>query len=194
MIGDDSTDIAQPGAFPVKGRVRAVLLLGFCCWHAAFMIASIVPRNDGPHERGNRAVDFYRLFVGGEQQWNMFETIPRHHSLDARIVVDDGKGGRTTLGSVMPGFTPYPSPENARYYNVFYRILQGSVRSPLFLAYLRKTEELLRARHGDSVTGHWALVVDVEWTRTLSESSRDGVLYVSGKRYFDTANPGGVAP
>ena len=194
MNGEDSPNAAQHGAFPVKGRMWSVLLVGFCCWHAVFLIASIVPRMSSGDERGNPALNFYRLFVSGDQRWNMFETIPQHHSLDARIEVDDGHGGRANLGSVMPGFTPYPNPENARYYNLFYRILLGSEKSPLFLAYLRRTDDLLRAQHGNTITGRWALVVDVEWTRALADSRRDGMLYVPATRFFDPANPGGIAP
>ena len=202
----------------MKGRVGAVLLVGFCCWHAVFLIASIVPRNTAGDALGNgvpnfyrrfvawqermmpdnsrriRALNFYRLLVSGDQQWNMFETIPTLHSFDTRIEVDDGRGGRTTLGSMMPGFTPYPHPEDARYYNLFYRMLQGSDRSPQFLAYLRRTEGLLNARYGNAIAGHWKLVVDVEWTRDLSQSSRDGGLYVPAVRFFDTAHLGGIAP
>ena len=178
----------------MKGRVGAVLLVGFCCWHAVFLIASIVPRKPSGKERGNRALDFYRVFASGDQLWNMFETIPPHHSLDARIELDDGHGGRTLMGSVLPGGTPYPNPEDARYYNVFYRILLGSEKSPLFLAYLRRMDDLLRAQYGDSMMGHWELVVDVEVTRVLSASRRDGGLYLPATRSFDPANPGGIAP
>lgn len=194
MSGEDSANAAQPETFPVKRRVLTILLVSFCCWHAVFLIASIVPRKLTGDERGNRALNFYRLFASGDQRWNMFETIPAHHSLESRIEVDDGRGGRAMMGSVLPGFTPYPNPEDARYYNVLYRILLGPEKSQLFLAYLRKTDDLLRARFGDSITGHWALVVDVEVTRTLILSSRDGVLYVPATRSFDVAHPGGVAP
>jgi len=192
MSGDDSANSAQGETFPVKGRVWAVLLLGFCCWHSGFLIASIVPRQTGEGKKGNPALNLYRTFISGDQHWNMFETIPLHRSLDAWIEVDDGKGGRATLGSVLPGFTPYPSPENTRYYNLFYRIMLNAARSPYFGAYLRRTDGLLRARYGSSITGHWALVVDVECMRPLHDSRRDGVPYVPATGYFDAANPGGV--
>ena len=192
MSGEDPATATQSGAFPVKGRVWAVLLLGFCCWHAGFLIASIVPRQTDDGKKGSPAMNLYRTFVSGDQRWNMFESIPLHHSLNARIEVDDGKGGRATMGSVMPGFTPYPNPEDARYYNSFFRILLDPARSAFFQAYLRRTDALLRTRHGNAITGRWALVVDVECMRTLILSSRDGVLYVPASRSFDTANPGGV--
>lgn len=194
MSGDDSACATQPGSLRAKTTLWALLMLVFCCWHAGFLIVSILPRDKEARERGNPAMNLYRLFVGGDQHWNMFETIPQHHSLGARIEVYDEKGGRTILGSVMPGFSPYPDPEDARYYNVFFRILMDSEKSRLFHAYLRKIDALLGARHGNSIAGHWAMVVDVEWMRVLSEIRRDGVLYVPGTRSFDIANPGGISP
>jgi hypothetical protein len=194
MSGDDSANFAQGETFPVKGRVWAVLLLGFCCWHAAFLIASIVPRQTASGKKGSPALNLYRIFVSGDQQWNMFETIPLLHSFDVRIEVDSGQGGRATVGSVLPGFAPYPQPEFSRYYVMFHRMLLNSTSPSFFEAYLRKTDELLRARHGGSSTGRWALVVDMEWTRTLIHSRGDGVLYVPATRSFDAANPRGVSP
>ncbi len=172
----------------------AALLLAFCCWHAVFLIASIAPRKKLPEEKGNAALNLYKLFVSGPQKWNLFETIPDHHDLDPRIVVTDGQGGRTTLGCVLPGFTAYPRPEKARYYNLFFFLLLNVQRPSFFEAYLRQAEDGVRARHGGAIPGHWELVVDVEWTRALVLSRRDGGLYVPGTRSFDVANPGGISP
>lgn len=194
MSGGDSAGPAQRGPFPVKNRVGAALLVGFCCWHSIFLIAAVVPRTVGRDERGNPATDLYRTLVSGPQQWNVFETIPLLHSFDARIQVDDGRGHRETLGSVMPGFAPYPRPENARYYNVFYRMLLDPDRSAFLEAYLRKAGTQMRSPQGGAFTGHWALVVDVEWTRILGESRRGGALYVPATRAFDTAHRGGITP
>ena len=192
MSDDAPASAAQRGAFPLFGRVYSALLLVFCCGHAVFLIASIVPRNPPPAERGNPAVALYRMLTGGQQQWNVFETIPFLHSLDARIEVDDGVGGRAVVGSVLPGFTPYPRPERSRYYILFHRMLHNTDRPLFFEAYLRTTEALLRAQRGSVIDGHWTLVVDVEWTRTLLYSRRDGVLSVPASRSFDAANIGGI--
>jgi hypothetical protein len=193
MSVEDSAGRAHRDTFAVKNRVGAALLVGFCCWHAAFLIVSILPRA-GPEERGNAAMNLYRILVSGQQQWNVFETIPLLHSFDARIEMSEGEGRTLSLGSVMPGFAAYPRPENARYYNVFYRMLLGSAESPFFEAYLRRMDEQIRSRHGGSFTGHWALVVDVEWTRILGESRRGGALYLPAKRAFDIAHRGGITP
>ena len=194
MNGNDSTNAAQHGALPVQGRVGAALLLAFCCWHALYLIASIVPKNVARPAEGKTKSHLYKLFVSGPQQWNMFETIPHHHFLDPKIVLADGQGGRTTIGSVLPGFTAYPRPEKARYYNLWYHLLTNAQRPSFFEAYLRGVEDGLKARHGEAIPGRWEAVVDVEWTRTLFHSRRDGGLYVPSTRSFDVANPGGISP
>ena len=190
----DPAHPAPPGTGSLPRRAASVLLLGFCCWHAVFLITSILPQHQSREEAGNAARNLYQIFVSGRQQWNVFETIPLHHSLEARIVVDDGPGGRATVGSILPGLTPYPQPENARYYNLFSTMLLNSPKPSYFESYLRRTEETLRARHGGATAVPWVLVVDVEWTRTLIHSRRGGGLYVPATRSFDVANPGGISP
>ena len=194
MNGADATSPAPHGVWPAKGRVGAALLLAFCCWHAVFLLASLVPKNVARPEQRNARSNLYRLFIGGPQQWNMFETIPHHHYLDPKVVVDDGRGGRTTFGCMLPGLSAYPRPEKARYYNLWFHLLTSAQRPSFFEAYLRRVEDEVKARHGGAIPGRWELVVDVEWTRTLLHSRRDGGLYVPATRTFDVANPGGISP
>lgn len=192
MNGDDSAETPTAGAVPMTRKLGSALLLAFCCWHAVVLIVSIAPRKKNPDEKPQTALALYKQFVSGQQQWNLFETIPNHHSLDPRIVVEDGQGGRTTVGCVLPDLAPYPRPEKARYYNLFFRLLSNAEHNPFFAAYLRRVEAALPARHGGALPGRWELVVDVEWTRTLAHSRRDGGLYVPATRSFDVANPGGI--
>ena len=184
---------AQSDVLPLKSRAMSMLLLGFCCCHAVFLIASIVPRETPSGKSANPALSLYRLLLSGGQQWNVFETIPLFHSLDVRIEVNDGEGGRKTIGSVQPGFAPYPQPEVSRYYVTFHRMLLNSKPPSFFAAYLQRTDDLLRARYGSAITGQWAMVVDVEQTRTLLYSQRDGVLYAPGTNSFDAAHPEGMS-
>ena len=192
MSGDDAAETPPAGALPVMKKVGAALLLAFCCWHAVFLLASIAPPKNAANGKPNTALALYKLFVSGPQQWNLFESIPDHHWLDPRIVVEDSRGGQTTIGCVLPGFTAYPRPEKARYYNLFFRLLTNAERPSFFAAYLRRVEAGLPAWHDGALPGRWELVVDVEWTRTLLHSRRDGGLYVPATRSFDVANPRGI--
>ncbi len=181
-------------ALPLKGRVPAVLLLVFCCWHAVFLVISIVPQRPGQEDRGTLPMNLYGQLAAGNQGWKMFETIPLLHSLDARIEIEDGAGGRKTVGSVLPGFAPYPKPELSRHYILLHRLLLSSSSPSQLEAYLRRVDDHLSALRGPAVRGHWSLVIDAEYTRTLIYSRRDGELYVFATRSFTPAKPGGVAP
>jgi len=189
-----TTSLCEAGGSSWKRRVGAGLLLIFCCWHAGFLIFSIMPQDPKSEVPASPAMDFYRLVAGGRQEWNMVETIPVLHSLDARLEVEDEKGNNTTGGCVLPGWTPYPEPELARYYVLFHRMLMTASKPSFLEAYLRRVEGRLAAQRGKEVSGRWSLVIDAEYTRTLSLSRRDGELYVFATRSFNPANPGGIAP
>ena len=182
------------GDLPVKGRVLSVLLLVFCCWHAVFLIISVVPQRTGQEDRISAPMNLYGMLAAGSQGWKMFETIPLLHSLDARIEIEDEAGGRTSVGSVLPGLAPYPKPELSRHYILLHRMLLSSSSPSHLEAYLRRVDDHLSALRGPAVRGHWSLVIDAEYTRTLIYSRRDGGLYVFATRSFTPANPGGVAP
>ncbi len=182
------------GDLPVKGRLRSVLLLVFCCWHAVFLVISVVPQRTGQEDRISAPMNLYGMLAAGSQWWKMFETIPLLHSLGARIEIEDGAGGRTSVGSVLPGFVPYPKPEISRQYILLHRLLLSSSSPSHLEAYLRRVDDQLAALRGPAASGHWSLVIDAEYSRTLIYSRRDGELYVFATRSFTPANPGGAAP
>jgi hypothetical protein len=159
---------------PVRGRMASALLLIFCCWHAVFLIFSIKPPPPARDDPGNPAVDLYRIALGGRQLWFMFETIPVLHSLDVRLEGEDAMGRKVTTGCVLPGFKPYPRPEDSRYYVLMFRLMFFDNKTAFRDAYLRKVAQLLAAARGPAAGKNWSLVVDTVFTRILSESRRDG--------------------
>jgi hypothetical protein len=157
------------------------LLLAFCCWHGAFLAYSIIPVSHEKDVPSHSVLDFYRLAVSGSQQWNMFETIPTLHSMDARLVGEDETGNQITRGCILPGFEPYPKPEQARYYQAFFRLLSDdSYRD----AYLRNAAQLLSAHQGAQDGKNWSLVADAEYTRHLFHVKRDGHLALPASKAF----------
>jgi len=176
------------------GRLLKGSCLAFCCWHVVFLIMSIIPATPGKHDHGNRMVDFYRLVLGGRQEWTLFETIPLQHSLDVWLEHEDASGAEVTAGSVLPGFKPYPVPEKSRYYVLFYQLLTFIDDVPYRDAYLQKTARLLEARRGPEADGKWSLVMSAGYTRTLFHSRRDGQISMLIPKTFDLPPPGGVSP
>jgi hypothetical protein len=122
ITGDDGAP-AGTGGPSWTSRLGKGLLLAFCCWHAAFLVFSIIPAPPAQATHGNPATDLYRLAFSGREQWNMFDTIPVLHSMDLRLEGEDEKGNKTTTGCLLPGFKPYPKPEESRYYVLFFRLM-----------------------------------------------------------------------
>lgn len=161
---------------PEKKRLLAGLLLAFCCWHVTFLVISIMPPPPARDDPGNPVIDLYRLVIGGRQQWNMFETIPVLHSMDVRLEGEDATGQKITAGCVLPGFKPYPKPEDSRYYVLFYRLMMFDNKVAFQEEYLQKVAQLISAQRGFVSGGKWSIVVDLDCTRNLVHSRRDGQL------------------
>ena len=172
----------------------AALLLIFCCGHAVFLIVSIIPRTRGQDDPGNPAMDLYRSLTGGRQVWNMFETIPVLHSLDARLEARDATGATITAGCVLPGFRRYPQPETSRYYILFHRMLATSSGAAIREAYLKKINQMPSPPRDFGSGGPWSLVMDVEYTRNLFHIRRDGQIAMPVTKVFGPASPGENPP
>lgn len=182
------------GGVPIRSRWSTGLLLAFCCWHAVVLIISIIPPPPARDDPGNPAMDFYRLVLSGRQQWNMFETIPVLHSMSARLEGEDGTGGKITDGCVLPGFKPYPMPEDSRYYVLFYRMMFFDNKVAYRDAYLKKAAQLVSARQGSEARRTWSFVLDRAYTRSLIHILHDGQLSLPVRQAFVLPIPGGSLP
>lgn len=179
---------------PIKNRLVTGLLLAFCCWHGGFLVYSIFPApppTPGKEVSRHLGLDFYQLTVSGWQEWTLFDTIPTFHSMDIRLVGEDGMGNEITLGCVLPEFKPYPKPELSRYYTGFYRLLSFK---PYREAYLQNLAKFLPAQQGFKDGKNWSLVVDVNWTRNLHLIRKDGHVTLSGADAFPLPSPGAASP
>jgi hypothetical protein len=182
------------GGVPVKSRLLKGLLLAFCCWHAVFLLISIIPTPPGRNDAGNPALELYRLTLGGRQMWNVFDSIPVLHSMDVRLEHEDEKGGKTIAGCVLPGFKPYPKPEDSRHYQIFWRMASFPNEVTFQEAYLKKAAQFLPAQQGTGAPGKWSLVMDLEYTRNLVHSRRDGQLTMPLTKTFALPVPGANPP
>jgi hypothetical protein len=182
---------------PMNLRTRRLLkglLLAFCCWHAGFLVVSIIPKPLAQRDHGNPALDLYCLVLSGREEWSVFETIPLQHSMDVWLEREDETGAGATVGCVLPGFKPYPIPEKSRYYMLLYKLMFFLDDAPYRDAYLRKLARLLAARRGPGVDGKWSLVTAAGYTRNLYHIRRDGQISMLVPRTFDLATPGGGSP
>lgn len=192
--GDESRSLPDADDVSFRSPWLKGLLLAFCCWHAAVLIISIIPPPPAREDPGNPAMDLYRLALSGRQQWNMFETIPVLHSMGARLEGKDGRGDIITAGCVLPGFKPYPMPEDSRYYVLIYRMMFFDNKVPYRNAYLKKAAKLMSARQGTGERRTWSLVLDGAYTRNLIHIVRDGQLAMPVSQTYDLPISGGSVP
>ncbi len=179
---------------PAIRRVGAALFLAFCCWHALFLVFSIVPQRRGQDDAGTPAIDAYRLATGSRQVWNMFETIPMFRSLHVHLEGLDTDGRQSTAGCVLPGFASYPQPEQSRFYVLFHRLLLTDHGAIFREAYLQKVAQLMQSRAGAPGGAVWSLVMDAEFIRTLAHSRRDGQLSLPFVKKFGPAGSEKASP
>lgn len=178
----------------MKSRLLAGLLLVFCCWHAVFLVISVIPMPPARHGSGNPALNLYRTALAGRQDWDFFPTIPALHSMELRLEGVDESGGKLTTGCILPGFEPYPDPENLRYYVLFHLLLLSPDHVAFRDAYCRKANQLLSTHGGLGAGRNWSLVMDAQYTRNLFHSRRDGQLSAPVRKTVDLSNPGGNPP
>ncbi len=192
--GDEHRSQPQAEQVSFRSPWLKAALLAFCCWHAVVLIISIIPPPPARDDPGNPAMDLYRLSLSGRQQWNMFETIPVLHSMAVHLEGKDANGDILTSGCVLPGFKPYPQPEDSRYYVLIYRMMFFSNKVPYRDAYVKKVAQVLSAQQDAAAHRTWSVVVEGAYTRTLSLILQDGQVSMPVSHAIDLPVSGGAAP
>jgi hypothetical protein len=178
------TECAPP-PFGEKKWSRPLLLL-FCCWHAGFLIFSVLPRLPGQDLPGYYPVDLYRLVTGSRQMWRLFHTIPVMRSLRIHLEATQADGKILTAGCLLPGFTPYPLPENSRFFTLFERMLTHPIGELYREAYIRKVNHLQNANTPLEEHLEWNLVFEGEAIRNLFYSRIDRQVSAPFTKRFGT--------
>lgn len=165
-ISEGAAAEARPTARPPR-RGRRALILGFCCWHAGYLVYSILPRVAGQDSPGSRVLDAYRFLTGSRQVWRLFHTIPLMRSLRAKLETKNPDGTLRGAGLVLPGFEECPIAENSRFYTLTERLLTNPLGTPYRDSYVRKVNRLLNAELPPEKRVEWSLVFEGEAIRDL---------------------------
>lgn len=156
----------RPPPHPRGPRGRVLLLL-FCCWHAGYLVYSIVPRMAGQDAAGAPVLDAYRFVTGSRQVWRLFHTIPRMRSLQIQLEAEEPDGTLRCAGVLLPGFGACPVEENSRFYTLTERLLASPQGIPYRESYVRKVNGLLNAGRPPGDRLPWSLVFEGEALRDL---------------------------
>lgn len=144
---------------------KGLLIFGAC--HALFLIVSIVPIKWRDGAVLTAVFHIYQGCTACNHNWNMFETIPSIHHLDARLVVKDGSQKLREEGVLLPGLRRYPLPENPRLYSWVESVAFSTSLAVFRESYMKKAAaELLRSGRYDS-KAEVSLEVNAAYTRSL---------------------------
>ncbi|HYF35369.1 MAG TPA: hypothetical protein VD994_08785 [Prosthecobacter sp.] len=158
--------------------LRNLLIVIFALCHGIKLLAAILPERIRPDLLPFGVAHAYEKLTGSHQNWGMFATIPSHHDYHVRIVITGTDGRERVLGPLLPGFQPYPVPEQARTYFLFERMIGEAPNQRLLLnAYFRRLDEALRAEKRIAPGESWCLEVQSDFTRHLVHIQRDGRLF-----------------
>lgn len=141
------------------------------------LVVAILPEQKRPTLLPFGLAHAYEVLTGSKQNWNMFGTIPSLRDYHVRLVITDADGKERGLGPLLPGFQDYPLPERARLYNLFERMLDGTMGEDVRDAYLRRVDKELVDEHRIVPGESWCLEVTEDYTRLLVSVRRDGRLF-----------------
>jgi hypothetical protein len=168
----------------LQGKWGRALLLLFCCWHAGYLLYSIVPRVAGQDAPGAPLLDAYRCVTGSRQVWRLFHTIPLLRSLTMRLEAEISGGTRPSAGCLLPGFGSFPIEENSRFYTLAERLLTNPLGIPYREPYLRKINPLLNEGLPPAEQAPWVLVFEGEFIRNLFYFRVDKRLSIPFRKEF----------
>lgn len=181
-------------AAPARTPAWVTRLLGsLCLWHALTLVICILPGQWRSSGVVGEVLGQYQNATGTQQEWTMFHTIPVIHRMDVRLEARDPVGTPQPMGAVLPGFQPYPQPEEARYYSLFDRMTylpQGQEYADALLA--RAANELGPAM--DPGHAPLTLVIDAWYTRSLMGIHKLGETAVERTKEFRSSGKQTLPP
>lgn len=168
--------------------------------HALKLLAGILPEESRPDPLPAGVAKTYERLTGCRQRWEMFRTTPTHFDYRVGIVITDAEGRERTVGPLLPGFQPWPVPENARFYNLFQSMLNGTLDGTkrdayvgLRIAYLRRVDDALKAQRLIAESENWSLELDEDYIRHVWHIRQDGVISLRSSTRFSLESPDGIS-
>lgn len=96
---------------------REKVIVVFATVHLIFLLFGVLPLPWRDRIHLTPVFSFYERITRSHQVWNMFDTIPNMHSLDARLVVKEGGQKPHLVGMVLPGLRRFSQNDQVRFHN-----------------------------------------------------------------------------
>ncbi len=146
---------------------REKVIVVFATVHLAFLLFAVLPLRWRDRIHLTPVFALYERITRSHQVWNMFETIPNMHSLDARLVVQEGKQKPREEGVVLPGLRPYSRHDEQRFNNWMVNVIFNSSRGVFRESYMKSAAEALLRSGRYGPRAQVSLEVIPSYTRSL---------------------------
>lgn len=149
----------------LSGREKVIVV--FATVHLVFLLVGMLPVPWRAKLIVSPAFLFYERFTHCHQLWNMFETIPNMHSLEARLVVQEGAHKPREEGMVLPGLRRFSQKDEMRLNTWMINVVFNPTRGVFRESYMKSAAAALLRSGRYSPKALVSLEVIPSYTRSL---------------------------
>ena len=125
---------------------RKVVIILFSTLISANILMGIAPLNTNLGQSISKILDPVRWTIGLGQKWDMFHSIPTHHSLGVHLTANDISGKEYRYGAGLPDFSEISPRKRIRYHYTFLRLFNDPLNESFKKSYINSiSRDLLEA-------------------------------------------------
>ncbi|MFL2478931.1 MAG: hypothetical protein ACJ0K4_05205 [Verrucomicrobiales bacterium] len=122
---------------------RKVIIILFSTIISANMLLGIAPLSTNIGKSISKRLDPIRWTIGLGQKWDMFHSIPTHHSLKIYLTANDASGKEHRYGAGLPSFKEISPKKLIRYHYTFLRLFNDPLNEPFKKSYIESVSQAL---------------------------------------------------
>ena len=150
---------------------RKVVIILFSTLISANILMGIAPLNTNIGQSISKILDPLRWTIGLGQKWDMFHSIPTHHSLRVHLTANDLSGKEYRYGAGLPDFSEISPRKQIRYHYTLLRLFNDPLNESFKKSYIKSiSRDLLKM---DSSLSQFTIHFDHGRINSL-ESIRNG--------------------
>lgn len=146
---------------------REKVIVVFASVHLVFLLFGVLPLRWRDRIHLTPVFSFYERITRSHQVWNMFETIPNMHSLNARLIVKEDGQKTHLVGMLLPGLRRFSQNDQVRFHNWMMNVIFNPSRGVFRESYMKSAAEALLRSGRYTNKAQVSLEVIPAYTRSL---------------------------
>ncbi|MEE2807949.1 MAG: hypothetical protein VYB73_01440 [Verrucomicrobiota bacterium] len=122
---------------------RKVIIILFSTVISANILMGIAPLNTNLGQSISKSLDPLRWTIGLGQKWDMFHSIPTHHSLIVYLTANDVSGKEYRYGAELPTLSEIAPRKLIRYHYTFLRLFNDPLNKSFKQSYIKSISQAL---------------------------------------------------